>query len=83
MCGVPRVAALVLKIYLLSLLQRPRGGAVLAQVAVRLFCTQKPARQVYDTWAWAPMPEVGPPIEAEGAHNHGTVARSLCSGLPP
>jgi hypothetical protein len=54
MRGVPRVAALVLKIYLLSLLRRPRGGTVLARVAVRLFCTQKPARRVYDMWAWVP-----------------------------
>jgi hypothetical protein len=80
---VPRVAALVLKIYLLSLLQRPRGGAVLARVAVRLFCTQRLARRVYDMWAWAPMLEVGPPIEAKGAHNRGAVARSLCGGSPP
>jgi hypothetical protein len=83
MRGVPRVAALILKIYLLSLLRRPRGGAVLARAAVRLFCTQKPTRRVHDMWAWAPMPEVGPPVEAEGAHNRGAVARSLCDGLPP
>jgi hypothetical protein len=54
MRGVPRVAALFLKIYLLGLLQRPRGGAALARVAVRLFCTQKPVGRVYDMWAWAP-----------------------------
>jgi uncharacterized membrane protein (Fun14 family) len=39
MRGVPRVVALLLKIYILSLLRLPRGGAVLARVAVRLFCT--------------------------------------------
>jgi hypothetical protein len=60
MCGVPRVAASVLKIYLLSLLRRPREGAVLARAAVRLSCTQESARQMYDMWARAPMPEVGP-----------------------
>jgi hypothetical protein len=62
MRGVPRVAASVLKIYLLSLLRRPRGGVVLARAAVRLSCTQEPARRVYDMWAWAPMPEVGTPV---------------------
>jgi hypothetical protein len=36
MRGVPRVAALVLKIYLFSLLRWPRGGVVLARAAVRL-----------------------------------------------
>jgi hypothetical protein len=51
MRGVPRVAALVLKIYLLSLLRCPRGGAALARAAVRLSCTQEPARRVYDMWA--------------------------------
>jgi hypothetical protein len=40
-----------LKIYLLSLLRRPRGGAVLARAAVRLFCTQKPTRWVHVMWA--------------------------------
>jgi hypothetical protein len=83
MRGVPQVAALVLKIYLLSLLRRPRGGVVLARAAVRLFCTQKPAHRVHVMWAWAPMLEVGPPVEAEGAHNRGAVARSLCGGSPP
>jgi hypothetical protein len=28
--------------------------------SVRLLRTQKPAHQVHDMWAWAPMPEVGP-----------------------
>jgi hypothetical protein len=83
MCGVRRVAALVSRVYLLSLLRRPRGGAILARAAVRLFCSQKPARRVHVMWAWAPMPEVGPPVEAEGAHNRGAVACSLCGGSPP
>jgi hypothetical protein len=70
---VPQVAALVLKIYLLSLLRRPPGGTVLARAAVRLSCTQEPARRVYDMWAWAPMSEVGPPVVAElgGAQSRG------------
>jgi hypothetical protein len=71
MRGVPRVAALVLRIYLLSLLRRPRGGAVLARAAVRLFCTQKPVRRVHVMWAWAPILEVGPPVEAEGGTTAG------------
>jgi hypothetical protein len=54
-----------LKIYLLSLLRRSRGGAVLARAVVRLSCTQEPARRVYDMWAWAPMPEVEPPVAAK------------------
>jgi hypothetical protein len=62
---VPRVAALVLKIYPLSLLRRPRGDAILARAAVRLLCTQKPARRVRDMWAWAPMLEVGPLVVAK------------------
>jgi hypothetical protein len=40
-----------LKIYLLSLLRRSRGGAVLARAAVQLSCTQEPTRRVYDMWA--------------------------------
>ena len=36
------------------------GGGVLLHASVRLLRTQKPARQVHDMWAWAPMPEVGP-----------------------
>jgi hypothetical protein len=43
-----------LKIYLLSLLRRSQGGAVLARAAVRLSCTQEPARRVYGMWAWGP-----------------------------
>jgi hypothetical protein len=74
MRGVPRVAALVLKNYLLSLLRWPRGGAVLARSAVRFFYTQKPARRVHDMWAWAPMPEVGPPV-AEKPRGRTTAGR--------
>jgi hypothetical protein len=59
MRGVPRVAALVLKIYLLGLLRRPRGGVVMARAAVRLLCTQVPTPKVHDMWARAPMPDVG------------------------
>jgi hypothetical protein len=62
MRGVPRVTASVLKFYLLNLLRRPREGAVLARAAVRLSCIQEPACRMYDMWAWAPMPEVGPPV---------------------
>jgi hypothetical protein len=65
MRGVPRVVASVLKMYLLSLLRRPREGAVLARVAVRLSCTQEPVRRMYDMWAWAPMLDVGPPVAAK------------------
>jgi hypothetical protein len=41
MRGVSRVAASVLKIYLLSLLRRPREDAILARATVRLSCTQE------------------------------------------
>jgi hypothetical protein len=44
---------LVLKIHLLCLLWRPRGGTVLARAAVRLLCTQKPAPKEDDSWARA------------------------------
>jgi hypothetical protein len=71
MRGVPRVAALVLKNYLLSLLQRPRGGAVLARVVVRLFCTQKPVHRVYDTWAWAPCQRLDHRSKLRGAQPWG------------
>jgi hypothetical protein len=40
MRGVPRVVALVLKIYLFSFSRRPRGVVALVRVAVRLFRTQ-------------------------------------------
>jgi hypothetical protein len=36
-----------LKIYLLCLLQRPRGSALPARAAVRLLRTRRPARQLY------------------------------------
>jgi hypothetical protein len=32
---------------------------VLAQAAVRLFCTQEPVPKEGDSWAWAPMSETG------------------------
>jgi hypothetical protein len=50
MCGVPRVAALVLKIYLLSLLRRPRGGASGGATSLH----PESARRVHDMWAWVP-----------------------------
>jgi hypothetical protein len=62
---VPRVAALVLKTYLISLLRRPREGVVLERAVVRLSCMQEPARRMYDMWARAPMPEVGLPVAAK------------------
>jgi hypothetical protein len=37
---VPRVAALVLKAYLFSLVRRPREDVVLTRAAVRFFRTQ-------------------------------------------
>ena len=33
--------------------------------SVRLLCTQKPAHQVHDMWAWALMPEVGRLVAAK------------------
>jgi hypothetical protein len=54
-----------LKIYLLSLLRWSRGDAVFARAAVQLSCTQEPVRRVYYTWAWAPIPEVEPPVAAK------------------
>jgi hypothetical protein len=74
MRGVPRVAASVLKIYLLSLLRWAQGGAVLARAAMRLSCIHEPARRVYDMWLWAPMPEVGPPVAAK-LRGHATAGR--------
>jgi hypothetical protein len=44
---------MVLKIHLLCLLRRPRGGTTLARAAVRLLCTQKPAPKEDESWAWA------------------------------
>jgi hypothetical protein len=43
-----------LKIYLLSLLQRSQGGAVLVRATVQLSCTQELTHRVFDMWAWAP-----------------------------
>jgi hypothetical protein len=34
-------------------------------VSVHLLRAQKPALQVHDMWAWAPMPEVGPLVAAK------------------
>jgi hypothetical protein len=33
--------------------------------SVRFLRKQKPVHQVHDTWAWAPMPEVGPLVAAK------------------
>jgi hypothetical protein len=51
--GCLDTAVLVLKIHLLSLLRRPRGGAILAQAVVRLLCTQESAPKEDDSWARA------------------------------
>jgi hypothetical protein len=48
-----------LKIHLLYLLWRPRGGTVLARAAVRSLCTQKPTPKEYDSWARAPCQRLG------------------------
>ena len=64
--------ALVLKIHLLSLLRRPRGGAVLARAVVRLLCTQEPAPKEDDSWARALVPGTGLLVLAE-AKRHTTV----------
>jgi hypothetical protein len=50
---------LVLKIHLLCLLRRPRGGTVLARAVVRLLCTQEPVPKEDDSWARAPASETG------------------------
>jgi hypothetical protein len=63
--GFLDTAALVLKIYFLCLLRRPRGGAVLARAAVRLLCTQGPAPMEDDSWAQAPMSETGLLVSVE------------------
>jgi hypothetical protein len=42
---------------------RRRWRALHASVC--LLRTQKPARQVHDMWAWAPMPGVGPLVAAK------------------
>jgi hypothetical protein len=58
-------SALILKIHLLSLLRRPRGGVVLARAAVRLLCTQEPVPKEDDSWARALVPGVGLLVLAE------------------
>jgi hypothetical protein len=63
--GCLDAVALVLKIYFLCLLRRPRGGAVLARVAVRLLCTQEPVPMEDDLWSRAPMSETGLLVLAE------------------
>jgi hypothetical protein len=81
--GCLDTAALVLKIHHLSLLQRPRGGAVLARAAVRLLCTQESAPKEDDSWARALVPGTGLLVLAEakrrttiggGAHAKGWTA---------
>jgi hypothetical protein len=52
-------AALVLKNHLLCLLSRPRGSALPARAAVRLFCTWELTPKEYDSWARAPVSETG------------------------
>jgi hypothetical protein len=81
MRGAPRVAAPVLKTYLLSLPRRPREDVALARAALRLFRT---GNRRADCMTCGP----GPPCwtagcsEAEGAHNRGAVVRFLCVGSP-
>jgi hypothetical protein len=69
--GCLNTAALVLKIHLLCLLWRPRGGAILARAAVRLLCTQEPAPKEDDSWDRAPVSETGLLVLAEEAHYRG------------
>jgi hypothetical protein len=70
--GCLDTAALVLKIHLLCLLRRPRGGVVLARATVRLLCTQEPAPKEDDSWAWAPVLETGLLVSTE-VKRHTTV----------
>jgi hypothetical protein len=63
--GCLDTTALVLKIHLLCLLRRPRGGTVLARAAVRLLCTQEPAPKEDDSWARAPALETRLLVSAE------------------
>jgi hypothetical protein len=51
---------------------RRRRRALHASVC--LLRAQKPARQVHDMWAWAPMPEVGPLVTAK------TMGRTTAGG---
>jgi hypothetical protein len=61
------------KNYLLCLLRRPRGGAVLARVTVRSFCTQKPTPREYGSWARPPVLETGSllPVKMERRNTAG------------
>jgi hypothetical protein len=49
-----RYRCIGLKIHLLCLLRRPRGGVVLARAAVHSFYTQETMPKEYDSWAQAP-----------------------------
>jgi hypothetical protein len=62
---MPRFRCTGLKNYLLCLLRRLRGDAVLARVAARSSCTQKLISEEYDSWAWAPVSKTGPLFSAE------------------
>jgi hypothetical protein len=63
----PRYRCIGLKnYYLLCLLRRPRGGAVLPRTTVRLLCTQEPAPREYDSWARALVPETSPFVSCGG-----------------
>jgi hypothetical protein len=53
------------------------------RAAVRLLCTQEPARQVHDMWAWAPMPKAGPLVAAKvKRHTAADGGCFLCGGSP-
>jgi hypothetical protein len=75
--GCLDTAALVLKILLLCLLRRPRGGVVLARATVGSFCTQKPTPKEYDSWARAPVSDTGPLFPAEMERRTTTCGGSL------
>jgi hypothetical protein len=63
--GCLDTAALVLKIHLLSLLRRPRGGTVLVRAMVRLLCTQEPVPKEDGSWTRALVPGTGLLVLAE------------------
>jgi hypothetical protein len=63
--GCLDTSALALKIHIFYLLLRPRGDARLARAAVRLLCTQEPAPREDDSWARAPVLEIGLLVLAE------------------
>jgi hypothetical protein len=81
MHGLPRLAALVLKTYLFSLLWQPREDVALARAAVRF---SAPGNRRASFMTCGP----GPPCwttgcgEVEGAHNRGAVVRFLCGNSP-